>query len=87
MSVPMAVETFGPLNREGLDFLSETGSRLSSFNYYGDARETILLFQSLSATIQRFNAVAFQGTRSRLSETNDHRHRSQDRSNRNVDIE
>src|SRR6218665_2538922 len=49
--VPIAVETFGPLNREGLDFLLETGSRLSTTT--GDARETFFLFQSLSATIQR----------------------------------
>src|SRR6218665_713662 len=26
--VPVAVETFGPINREGLAFLTETGSRL-----------------------------------------------------------
>jgi len=26
--VPITVETFGPLNREGLDFLLETASRL-----------------------------------------------------------
>lgn len=83
--VPIAVETFGPLNREGLDFLSETGSRLSTTT--GDARETFFLFQSLSATIQRFNAVAFQGTMSRLSGINDQRPWSQDRSNHNANVE
>src|SRR6218665_2057559 len=62
--VPVAVETtFGPINKEGLAFLTETGSRLCRTT--GDARETSLLFQSLSATIQRYNAVAFQGTMSK----------------------
>src|SRR6218665_3428172 len=74
-----------PLTREGLDFLSETRSRLSTST--GDARETIFLFQSLSATIQRINAVAFQGTMSRLSGNNDQRPWSQDRSNHNVNVE
>ena len=62
--VPIAIETFGPFNREGLDFLSETGRRLSITT--GDTRETSFLFQGLSVMIQRFNAVAFQGTMSRL---------------------
>src|SRR6218665_1386842 len=63
--VPVAVETSGPINREGLAFLRKTGSPLCRTT--GDARETSLLFQSLSVTIQRFNAVAFQGTMSKLS--------------------
>src|SRR6218665_2724925 len=69
--VPVAVETFGPINREGLAILTETGSRLCRTT--GDVRETSLLFQSLSATIQRFNAVAFQGTMSKLSGSNERR--------------
>lgn len=80
--VPVAVETFGPINREGLAFLTETGSRLCRTT--GDARETSLLFQSLSVTIQRFNAVAFQGTMSKLSGSNERRSPSQDRFNDNV---
>src|SRR6218665_2253313 len=80
--VPVAVETFGPINREGLAFLTDTGSRLCRTP--GDARETSLLFQSLSVTIQRFNAVAFQGTMSKLSGSNERRCPSQDRFNDNV---
>ena len=70
--------TFVPVTET---FLSETGSRLSSTT--GDTRETSFLFQSLSTKIQSFNAVAFQGTLSRLSgqgETNKQRPLSQDRS-------
>src|SRR6218665_979934 len=80
--VPGTVETFGPINREGIAFLTETGSRLCRAT--GDARETSLLFQSLSATIQRFNAVAFQGTMSKLSGSNERRSPSQGRFNDNV---
>src|SRR6218665_3158767 len=61
--VRVAVEPFGRINGGALAFLTETGSRLCRTT--GDARETSLLFQSLSVTIQRFNAVAFQGTMSK----------------------
>src|SRR6218665_681115 len=80
--MPVAVETFGPINREGLAFLTETGSRLCRTT--GDASETSLLFQSLSVTIQRFNAVAFQGTMSKLSGSKERRSPSQHRFNDNV---
>src|SRR6218665_2584468 len=80
--VPVAVEPFGPINREGLTFLTKTGTRLCRTP--GDARETSLLFPSLSVTIQRFNAVAFQGTMSKLSGSNERRSPSQDRLNGNV---
>src|SRR6218665_939639 len=56
--VPVAVETLGPINSEGLAFLTELGRRLS--NASGDTREARFLFQSLSVTVQRYNAVAFQ---------------------------
>src|SRR6218665_735573 len=62
--VPVAVETLGPINSEGLAFLTELGRRLS--NASGDTREARFLFQSLSVTVQRYNAVAFQGTLSGL---------------------
>ena len=62
--VPVALETLGPLNREGLDFISEMGRRLTKIS--GDTRETGFILQRLSVTVQRFNAVAFQGTMSRL---------------------
>ena len=83
--VPVAFEIFGSLNKEGPAFLSETGSRFSSTT--GDTRETSFLLQSLSTMIQRFNAVVFQGTMSRLPETNKQRLWFQDRPKSNVDDE
>ena len=62
--VPIAVETLGPINSEGLAFKTGLGRRLS--NSSGDTREARFLFQSLSVTVQRYNAVAFQGTLSGL---------------------
>ena len=58
--VPLAFETMGPINTEGQVFLSDLGSKLSLVT--GDTRETSFLYQRLSLTIQRFNAVAFRGT-------------------------
>src|SRR6218665_2103530 len=58
--VPIAVETLGPINREGREFLLELGRRGAGVS--GDPRETVFLFQRLSVCIQRFNAVAYRGT-------------------------
>ena len=58
--VPLAFETMGPINKDGLDFLSALGLNLRTST--GDVRETTFLFQRLALTVQRFNAVAFKGT-------------------------
>ena len=58
--VPIAVETLGPINRDGREFLLELGRRGAGVT--GDPRETVFLFQRLSVCIQRFNAVAYRGT-------------------------
>jgi hypothetical protein len=58
--VPVALETLGPINNNGLDFIKDLGKRLTLIS--GDIRETSYLFQRLSATIQRFNAISFRGT-------------------------
>ena len=58
--VPLAFETLGPINNSGLDFIKDLGKRLTLSS--GDIRETSYLFQRMSTTIQRFNAVAFRGT-------------------------
>ena len=50
----------GPINARGQAFLADLGRLLSQIS--GDARETSFLFQRLSVTIQRFNAVAFHST-------------------------
>ena len=54
---PLVFETFGPINGDGLAFISESGRR--TFAITDDPRETSFLFQSLSVAIQRFNAVCF----------------------------
>ena len=60
MFQPFAVETMGPFNRSGLDFIVELGRRMQEIS--GDSRERDFLFQRISVTIQRFNAVAFGGS-------------------------
>ena len=58
--VPIALETLGPINNEGLDFISDLGRHLTQAT--GEPRECGFLFQRISITIQRFNAVAFSGS-------------------------
>jgi len=58
--IPLAVETLGPINSTGLQFLSELGRRITEIT--GDPREKAFLLQRLSITIQRFNAICFQGS-------------------------
>src|SRR6218665_3719564 len=58
--VPIAFETFWPLNAEGAEFLSELGRCISSV--FGAQRETNFLLQRLSICVQRHNAIAFRGT-------------------------
>ena len=57
---PLALETLGPINCEGLSFFSELGLKLWAI--IGEIRETAFLFQCISITIQRLNVVAFRGT-------------------------
>ena len=51
MFQPIAVETFGPFNQSGLDFITEPGRRLQDITT--DARECDFCFQRLSVMIQR----------------------------------
>jgi len=50
----------GLINNSGQDLIKELGKRFTLNT--GDIRETSFLFQRLSTTIQRFNAVALRGT-------------------------
>ena len=50
--VPLAFETFGPINSKGLSFISELGRRLT--NITDESREAAFLYQRLSVAIQRF---------------------------------
>ena len=49
--VPLAIETSGVYNSEGLDFVKKIGSRIS--NASSDEKETSYLFQRISVAIQR----------------------------------
>ena len=65
----IVVETLGPVNSEGLSFLRELGSRLSTVTR--DPRETSFLFQRVSVCMQRANAIAFRGSFSNFYEDAD----------------
>jgi hypothetical protein len=67
---PLAFETMGPINRAGQEFISELGHRISASTE--DPRETCFLFQRLSVTIQRFNAVCFAYSFEHESDTDNH---------------
>jgi len=54
------VETMGAINSDGLEFLGDLGRRITQVT--DDIRESAFLFQRLSILIQRYNAVAIQGT-------------------------
>ena len=52
---PIAVENTGVLNSSAVDFLNALGRRSSSSS--GEERESLFLFQRISITVQRFNAI------------------------------
>ena len=58
--IPIAFETFGPINELGASFINEIGTR--TCRKLGDNRETAFLWQRLSVAIQRFNAICFAST-------------------------
>ena len=58
--VPITVETMGAINSDGLEFLGDLERRITQVT--DDIRESAFLFQCLSVLIQRYNAVAIQGT-------------------------
>src|SRR6218665_2756627 len=54
--IPLSMETLGPINETGITFVADIGRLLTQATDEG--RETSFIFQRLSVTIQRFNAVA-----------------------------
>ena len=58
--IPIAAETMGAINGDGIEFLGELGRRITRIT--DDKRESTFLFQRMSVVIQRYNAVAIQGT-------------------------
>ena len=57
--VPIAVESLGPCNIEGLAFIREVGRRMTLTS--GDPRETSFLIQRIAVLNQRCNAAAIAG--------------------------
>ena len=58
--VPIAIETGGAWNELALEFITELGRRISGVTQ--EPLETQFLFQRLSISLQRGNAVAFKNT-------------------------
>ena len=58
--VPVAIETLGVWNVEGLELMREIGRRTSVIT--GDPRETHFLLQRLAVAVQRGNATSITGT-------------------------
>ena len=58
--VPIAMKSHGTSSKSALNFLHELG--LGATTVTLDPRKTSLLFQNLSITIQKFNAVCFANT-------------------------
>jgi hypothetical protein len=58
--VPIALETLGPINADGLALLNSLGGRCIAAT--SDPRERVFLFQRLSMAIQRGNIACFAGT-------------------------
>jgi len=58
--VPVTVETLGPWNPEGLQFIRELGRRIGLVTE--DPRETAFLLQKISVAVQMGNAASFVGS-------------------------
>src|SRR6185436_8208915 len=56
IAMPVAVETFGAWDSEGMGFITTLGRRLSAVT--GDPKETKHLFQRISVAIQHGNALS-----------------------------
>ena len=58
--VPVAVETLGSWNMDGLQFIKDLGRRTTAIT--NDPRETAFLLQRLSVAVQRGNATSVKGS-------------------------
>ena len=63
--VPIAMETLGPVNKSGSDFIDDIGRRLCALT--GDRRERSFLWQRLSVALQQYNAICIRSTLDCLS--------------------
>ena len=66
--IPIAVETLGAWDSEGMRFIGELGRRLTLKS--GEQRETTFLFQRLSVAIQRGNAISCMGSMPKPTDEN-----------------
>jgi hypothetical protein len=57
---PVAMETLGAIEPSAVDFLNDIGRRITAIS--GEPRESFYLFQRISVTLQRFNAVLLHDT-------------------------
>jgi len=57
---PIVVETLGPINDSATEFLDTLGQMISART--NEVRERMYLYQRISITIQRFNAVLLHDT-------------------------
>jgi len=57
---PVAIEMDGTWHHQAVELVKEIGKRTT--NITGDETETSYLFQQMSITLQRGNAVSFQST-------------------------
>ena len=55
MAKEKKIITLGPINESAVDFLRELGRRIA--NKFQEVHQTAYLFQRLSVTVQRYNAV------------------------------
>ena len=60
MFCPIAIETLGPINADGVEFVNGLGHRLARTT--GDPRERAFLYQRISIIVLRCNAISFSGT-------------------------
>ena len=66
--VPIALETLGPVNESGADFIYYIGGRLRALT--GNHRECSFLWQRLSVGLQQYNAICSRSTLDCLSLSN-----------------
>ena len=57
---PIALETLGSMNGSAVEFFTELGRRISIVS--DEEREGLFLFQRLSVTLQRYNAILLRNS-------------------------
>jgi hypothetical protein len=79
--VPIAVESLGPINAEGQQFIDNLGRRTTAVT--GDPRETTFLYQRISIIGQRCNAISVAGSFLSYDEAHEHNNNNNNNNNNN----